>query len=656
MRFRYQTGPRGKQNKVIAWLIVVSILATVGMSGVSAGEVSLPTTMDASELVKGMEGYGLTVFEGTRVERFDVRIEGVMHNRSTKTDLILARCSGGPLEKTGVIAGMSGSPIYVEDKLIGALAYAWGFSKEAIAGITPISAMLPVLELPTRETSPASPKGSAYNYRVDEWMQQCAHYWAGDYDQLLHVAPPTHWGQMAGLPAPGESISGPSFGTILPQPMSVNVGWTPLGMPLLVNGAGAELMAQMSNWLGNPNLIPVQSGMSAGQSTTASDIPIEPGSALGVALVGGDLKIQGIGTVTYCEGDRLVAFGHPMFSDGLVDLPMTSAFIHLLMANQNISFKMGSAVEVVGALQQDRPPGVAGTLGATAVTIPVEVKIKHSTSGVVKEYAYEVANHRFYSARFARIALIDALESVLRVVRDSSIDYRLVIHLEGWPALQIEDSITSRSGVVLRFTSSVASMVDLLMRNPFEPVQIQKIEASVTVNDRYDDKQIDSITVNRRRVNPGQEIQLVAAVRNYQGGIEEYSLPLIIPETTPPGPLKLQVSDAIGYLVSEQQRNPDRFRPRDLPHLLDLLGQDYRADELFVRLSSEQQGASASGQELPALPASVLRVMLESGDRGTELFLQEQQLVFKRWRMAQPINGDEQILLMVEEPEKALLR
>ncbi|MCD5401397.1 hypothetical protein LR013_02225, partial [candidate division NPL-UPA2 bacterium] len=280
--------------------------------------------MGVEELRSGMRGIGRTVFSGTKVEDFDVEILGVLENVWPRGDLILVRLEGGPLERTGVISGMSGSPIYIEGRLIGALAYAWPFSREAIAGVTPIKDMLSIWE-------------ADKNIRGDEAS------WS--------------WEQ----PLTGES--GPGAFTLKPLPS-----------PLTLSGFDPQVIREMELTLSRFGFLITQGG--GGAAPEKEEVSLVPGAAVGVPLIKGDLNATVIGTLTYRRGDKILALGHPMLFGGTVDLPLSGAYIQALMPSQFISFKLGSATQTVGRISQDRRAAIAGEVGNFARMIPFEVKIE----------------------------------------------------------------------------------------------------------------------------------------------------------------------------------------------------------------------------------------------------------------------------------------
>jgi len=329
-------------------LPVLGILSLVSVSGapVARSDEILPF----SEVKVGMKGEGRSVFEGTRVSRFDAVVIGLMENIAPKRNLILVRLSGEPVDRTGVLEGMSGSPIYVDGRVIGAVAYSWEFSKEAIAGVTPIEEMLEVQKRGSGEpgrsrTVPALPGASPLSalFRPNDLVRHFDNYLSEGGASAERVA-----------------------------------SLTPIRLPLSFVGFPARLIDRLSPDLARAGLIPVQAGIAGkGQGVTT---PLVPGSAVAAKLVKGDVEISAVGTVTFRDGDRILAFGHPLLNLGPTSLPMSSAVVHTLLPSLSASFKIASATQdEAGSILQDRNVGIAGLTGVPARLIPVRVEISGNT-------------------------------------------------------------------------------------------------------------------------------------------------------------------------------------------------------------------------------------------------------------------------------------
>jgi hypothetical protein len=612
------------------------------------------------EIEAGMKGYGITVFQDTKIERFEVEILGVLHNEYSETDLILARCSGGPLAKTGVIAGMSGSPIFVGDKIVGALAYAWAYSTEAIAGITPIENMLPVLDLPPTERSGAStgnppersPWSGETNSTPPDWPEKFSSFLKKDYASALSGSTGAHSGTS---PRTEESLSfawGDWFAKPLTGPLKIDSprGWIPLATPMSVGGLSGDNYERIASLMTSVGFQPVAGGGPGGSEKVA--VKLEPGSALGVAMVSGDLNLTGIGTVTYMDGDRVLGFGHPMFMDGPTDLPMTTAFINTILPSSRLSTKVGSLVEVVGALEQDRQPAIGGVVGSKANTVPVHVRILNQAAGSDRQFDYDVARHRFFTSRFAMLAVLDAFDVAARGFRDSAADFTLTIRAKGKTPVVVRDQVSSTMGTSFEIAMTIAAAVDLLMLNPYERVEIEGIDIEVSVVDRLRRGSIEWIRVDSQEIEQGQPLRVSVAIRPFLGEVQVVRHILELPKDIQLGQAQLSVVDAMSYITEIQRQNPDRFRSRSLDDMIRLINEPYRNDELFLSLNAMAPGASFNGKEMADLPTSVLRVMADSAERGTGMFLMNEPLAMNRLAVGTPLAGNQNILIEIG-PRKA---
>lgn len=658
--------------------VLIVLLVLMGLPGPAIpaeGQTSPPSRFDADKFMssadirEGMKGYGLTVFQGTRIERFEVEILGVLRNEYSGSDMILGRCTGGPLAKTGVIAGMSGSPVYIEQgakaKLIGAVAYAWTFSTDSIAGITPIEKMLPVIDLaPTERAFPAGAAQmntlnsrdipqSQVNPPLENWEGRLSAFLRKDAQGALGIA---------GKPAL-QAAESPQFQpAILPAHSSwtdwwqaplkhrlsgnAKGGWVPLATPLSLGGVSNEIFDQVAGLFPAAGLQPSLGGTAI--SAVSEPVHLEPGSSLGVALITGDLNATAIGTTTYMDGGKVIGFGHPMFQDGPTDLPMTTAYITTVMPSSMNSFKMGGLIEIVGALEQDRFPAVGGVIGAKPTLVPFKVNIRNQAAGIDRDFTYEIILHRFFTPRFGMMCVLDAFDAATRAMRDTTTDYTLTIHLKGRAPVVIRDQVSSAMGTSFELAMTFSAAVDLVLKNPYEQATIEAIELKTESVDRLKKGTLEWIQMDRQEVELGQSLKLQMAVRPWMGELQTFEKAIAIPKEFPVGPLLVTVNDAAGYIGEMQRRNPDRFRPRSMDDLLRLLNEVYRNDQVFVTLSALAPGASFNGREMPNLPSSVLRVMAESTERGTGQFLANRPLLTETIQASLPVSGSQMILVNVQ--------
>ena len=356
---------------------LLCLLTAVFLGPPALAQDILPFT----EIKPGMTGVGRTVFRGTTIEEFGVEVIGILENIAPQRNLILVRLSGGPLETTGVMSGMSGSPIYVGDRLAGAVAYTWGFAREAVAGVTPIQEMLAIegKEAP----GPATRAGASFPPEAGA---------AG----LRYLKAPHH------LPIHFSSY----FDTLRPAAAAARP-MVPIRTPLLFSGFPASAVDALAPGLSRAGLIAVQSGSTGRRGGSGAD-DLAPGSGVGIGLVRGDVEISAICTVTYREADRILACGHPLFNLGPTDLVMTTASVNGLFPSLRESFKFASAGEDIGVFRQDRSTGLLGYVGKKPRLIPVRLELQPE-KGRALRYAFDIVEDPF----LAPYLLYAALNGVL---------------------------------------------------------------------------------------------------------------------------------------------------------------------------------------------------------------------------------------------------
>src|SRR6185436_10763101 len=408
-----------------------SLLAVLAIAA-TAAVAAAPPTLPFSEVRAGMKGVGKTVFHGETVETFDVEIVGLLPRIGPGQDLILARLSGGPLAQTGILAGMSGSPVTIDGKLVGAIAYSWGFSKDAIAGITPIEEMLSV------GTRDQTPKHASRSAAAIPWS-----------DALQRLRSP--------------SALGPFFVSRL---MALSA--RPLGasatVPLSVSGIDPSGLARIAPELARAGFLAVQAGGAGGKAATAT-VPLGPGSAVGVQLVRGDVDMTATGTVTYVDGDELYAFGHPLYGLGDVNLPLTAARVETLLPSIEQSSKIAVPLNLAGAFRQDRASAIFGRLGATPSMVPVRLQMTDG-SGLRRNYAFELVDDPLLSPLLLYVAMNGVLGTIERTLGSATVRLRegYVIKVDGANDIRL-DKLFAGDGATTDASGLSAFLLYLVMNN-----------------------------------------------------------------------------------------------------------------------------------------------------------------------------------------------
>ena len=518
--------------------------------------------MAPSELRRGMSGFGLTTFQGTAIDTFQVEVLGVLKGAlGPRMDMILARLSGGPLEHTGLIRGMSGSPVYIDGRLIGAIAYGWYFSKDPIGGITPIAQML---EVATREDPTPNQYGKALD--LDE-----------ETTRLLG----------------GEGVS-----TLVP-----------LGMPIAVAGFSPRGRQVLRDALDAPGIELLDSP--AGRVLPDQEASIAPGASLAVQLIRGDYSAAAIGTLTWVGDGRFVGFGHPMFFLGAINLPATGAYIHQVIPIQTASFKLGTPTGALGAVRQDRLPAIAGTLGQAPDMLPVRVALRSAAGN--RAFRCEVLRHPALSASFVRSVLFNALETTEKLFGDATLRVRSHIALADGRAVEREQMYSSGIAPLSAVIDAVQP-VDRLLNNPFAGLALDSLHFELEIGETLAQARITGLRLSPPDPKVGQRVSLQATLQPYRAEPVTERLALDLPTHLEPGPFVVRVGSGVASTGWETARQPDAFVPRNAADLLALLKRPSAADELVVEIFRAGSGFTVNGRELPGLPPSALAVL--SADRS----------------------------------------
>jgi len=446
----------------------------------------------------GMLGTGCSVFRGTRIDTFHAEILGVVHNGlGPRRDLILARLSGCHLVATGLVRGMSGSPVYVEGRLIGAVAYGWSFAKTPICGITPIGQMYHVLEHSLRtQRLPEAPE----SIHLD--------------GNALHLSDPELQHRFA---------------------TEGGLDMEPLATPVWVAGLSGDALAVLRELLDARGM-----QVLAGPGGTASEsaAPLTPGAALGVQLVRGDMSVTGIGTVTYVGQGRVLGFGHPLMLLGETDLPLTAAHIYTIIPSLYSSFKLGAATRMVGALRQDRAQGIAGLLGQTATMLPVRVFVDAPDEH--GEYHFRVAPHPDLAAGLVRVVVLGALESRAKFLGDATVDLETEVELHDGRTIH-RRQVFSGSAALLRVGLSAANPLALMLGSRYEDLRPVAIDFHFAFRETLSVAEIRSVRISPNPVHPGDALAIRITLQPRGQALRDTTVNARVPSTLMPGPLTVRV-------------------------------------------------------------------------------------------------------------------
>jgi SpoIVB peptidase S55 len=560
--------------------VVVSLLV-LGLSLSTPLTAQNPqSTIPVDQIHPGMRGVAYTVFQGVKPESMDVEVLGVLHNANgPKGDIILVRLHGTKVEYTGVVAGMSGSPVYIDGKLAGALAFRIGeFSKEPIAGVTPIADMLEINEL---DKSPA---------------------------EEAAAIKPTVTSVAGKTGAPGDGSSLPA------SPQDFANYLKPIDTPLVFNGFSEDTVRRFAGQFASAGVVPVMGAGSA--SNDKQPEPLEAGSAVSAILVRGDMNIAATCTVTYIDPQRLLACGHPLLQFGSVDLPMDKAEVLATLPSPLNAFKIVNTTEQAGVFVQDRHTGIMGVFNKQPEMIPVTLAI-HGGAGT-KEFHYEVLNN----ARLSPVAIMATVFNALHEVNEygEEITYSLngSINVKGFPEVALKNMfVPTENGqpAAMAAALSLGERFGRIYDNPYNAPAVNGVKLDFDLVRERRWARLESARTDVTEARPGDEIMVETVLAPYRGERVVRQIPVKIPTSASKGSLRILVSD--GETLDRVGRTNAAFgRKLDLASTIALLNKEHANNRLYVSLLEADPEARVADKVMPTLPISVMNVM--DGMRGNQ--------------------------------------
>jgi len=598
---------RGSFIRAVA-LVVCGICVAVGAASAA------PATLPFPDVRTGMKGTGKTVFHGETIETFDVEVVGLLPNIGPGQNLILARCTGGPLAQTGILAGMSGSPVTIDGKLVGAVAYSWGFSKEAIAGITPIEEMLAV---GTRD------KPAARRARPTSSLP-----WTEARRQLRSAAD-----------------LGSFFASRLPG-LAAHPAGASSSIPLSVSGLDAFSLSRIAPDLVRAGFQPIQSAGPGASPAAAAKL--QPGSAVGVKLVRGDVDITATGTVTWIEGDTLYAFGHPLYGLGDVDLPLTGARVETILPSVEQSSKIAVPLREEGAFRQDRSSAIFGRLGVTASMLPVRLQMTDG-SGERRTFAFDVVEDPLLSPILMYTALNGILGNVERTFGSSTVRLRegSVIKVDGTNDVRL-DNLFAGDGATGNASGLSAFLLYLVMNNEWSTPHVSGVNLILDYDREPRTATLRRVNLDRYRVKAGTSLTARLFLTPYRGAEQVVTREVAIPEETPAGPLTLQFGDAAAMSRLEDVEGP--IVPRSLEQLVTLVNRLKRNDRVYVVATRADNGVFLGGARLPNLPPAVASILTRPRSFGNSTFVPERGVFEDEIPANGAVDGFVRLSIEVEAP------
>ncbi|MFM9905646.1 MAG: hypothetical protein ACKVQJ_13870 [Pyrinomonadaceae bacterium] len=547
---------------------------------------SEPQIFRLSELKEGMRGTARTVFHGTKSEEFNVEILGVIPNWiGPRQDMIVGRLSGANAERTFVFAGMSGSPVYIDGKLVGAISYSFPFAKEPICGITPIEQMIStVVTSPVAKLIPGSP-------RTFTSAELLANIWRPAYarDAAMQNA------LASGFPIDSRlmAVAGQTF--------------TPIATPISISGMSQRSIDMFASGFSDAGLMPVAAaggGSAITPMKRANETTLLGGDSVVVHLARGDIEIAAAGTVTLRDGDKIYAFGHPFFSLGSTNLPMSESHVITVVPNANNSFKLAVPDATVGSLTQDRATGIFGKLGESPKMIPVKIRITTSR-GQKEEVNFESTIDETLTALIINAGVGNALAAHERGLGESTIELNGEIKIKGENSIRMQRRFTGQQAAAFA-SSAPAIPVAALLRANFEGLEIAGVNLDMTASDGSRTAALERVSLDRNQVRAGETVEATVSSRTESGSVLIQKINLTIPKDTAPGQMSFLIGDGN---AAQQNTAVTQFTPKSAAELIAIINRLKRPDRLYAILTRTTTGAIIGSSEMPNLPPSVLATL-----------------------------------------------
>ena len=571
-------------------LLVASATALLSLSPLLART----EFFSVQDLRPGMKGVGKTCYQGSRPEEFAVEILGVLRGISPGADAVLARLSGGPLERTGVFEGMSGSPVFIDGKLLGAVAFSFPFAKEAVCGITPITQMVDAF---ADQSEGGTLGGKIILKKSMLWDYQLQLPDTGIKNRSILVNP---------LEARFQPTLAPFAGHAL----------VPISTPVSIGGFSPEATQTFAPQLKALGLTLLQGVATPARSSAPSDsTPIEAGSNIVVPLIRGDLDASAGGTVTHVEGDKVYAFGHLLLNLGRTELPMHKGRVISVFPSLQSSFKILETGEPVGTIRQDRGSGIYGILGQKTRMIPMQVQLTTSR-GAKKLLKYEVASDRFLTPFLINLTVFNNIVSFERSLGVSTLEIKGKINIKGEQPVEIENRFSSDSNSPVFASLSVALPVNFLLASGYNNLEFESINLEITAVEDDRGALLDSVRYDRTELKAGEVVNLDIFSKKNNGDVVQESYPVKIPPDVTPGPISLLVADGTNLMSMDAREQGDDLIPRDLSQLIKFINNIRKNDRLYVRIYRREAGAVVRGEGLPGLPPSVLSILRSDRNIG----------------------------------------
>ena len=557
--------------------------------------------LDHTKLRRGMKGYVLTVVEDAKIEKLSFEILSVRKNRFPKGDLIWAVGTSDKFRHTGSVRGMSGSPAYVDGKLIGAYGYGYSNAKDPLIGIRPIKQMLPVWERNMVPTPPSRKTGGSSG----------ASAILPDYEEFTKAAEDMDSPYERRHEIPDEILrTAPQYEYLRGESMRR------LDMPVSVSGFNAAMAPFIEEMFAKRGMVVLQ-GAGSGTAPADANPPVVAGSVIGTEYLRGDYAMFGYGTLTYREGDKILAYGHPRDGEGDTYVPLSSGTVHYIIASRVKSSKAASGAQVVGTMTQDREPAIAGVIGHAPPYIPMSVTV-HKQNGETENFNYEVITDPLATGSIAQTAAGVSLDTAEKHIGKYSLAAELTVEFDessGLKPLRKRNVFSGTAGPGWA-AASMMSPITPILNNWYDEVSIKRIHLEAEYRDKRENALIQMARIGKRRVRPGEHVELAVTFRPYLESPVVKRYKIQIPENAPTGYAQLFVGAPDSHDIWERSRAYERYQETNLEQLIENLARGGSQRGIVVSVVSARRGVAVNGGELPNIPLTMLNVMDAPQHRG----------------------------------------
>lgn len=562
-------------------------------SGSTAIDKAKYITVD--EIRPGQDAYCLTVLKGNRVEKFDLEVLSIIRNVQPGRDVIIVIGTDERFKHLGPIRGCSGSPVYIEGRMAGALAGGWSFSKDPLYQVTPIEDMLRVgPSANTRAAAPVTSLGLDFSKPLD----------LADINNCLIAS-------------------------------HTNSKLKTQNLELLVTSLPGQICERVAPWFEPFGLMPVAGGSANSElDSKNSALTLEPGACLTIPLVSGDISMAVVGTVTERADNRIYAFGHSFLGYGDIDLPMAAGRVHTVVSNMQFSFKLASDGPKLGAIRADGATAIYGEIGAKAKLIPMRITVDHYNAGEgTKTYDCQVAVNRIYTPMVTQTALLGAISAAGSLPPEHMLRYKTKIGVDGFDPISFENVSSGQS--IREFANEAVGPIAMLMNNPYQQTNITSLDFEAKVLPKNILSNIWSVRLSDSKARPGQTIDVSVVLMSYMSEKKTHRLEFKVPENLPPGQYDILVGGGSEYEKFLRRVSPHKFTTHDLPTLVEALRDllTIRRDRLYLTMILPPGGIVIQRAELADLPQT--KAMLLGDAKRTTT-----SLPFQHWLEKDIYTGD----------------